>query len=63
MTDKNPANSSPDYMADKFIALRAYEYWEKRGKPFGSPTDDWFRAIEDINGEMTQASGTTNSTS
>jgi hypothetical protein len=58
MPDKDPSDSTPDYMADKFIALRAYEYWEKRGSPFGSPTVDWFKAIEDIKDDMTRASGT-----
>jgi hypothetical protein len=47
----------PDYMAYKFIALRAYEYWERRGRPFGSPDCDWFQSISDINREMTSASG------
>ena len=49
--------TAPDYMADKFIAERAYHYWEERGRPFGSPTVDWFRAVKDIRGEMTRSSG------
>ena len=46
-----------DYMADTFIALRAYFYWQQRGTPFGSPNEDWFKAIGDINREMHFASG------
>jgi hypothetical protein len=26
----------------------AYAYWEKRGRPLGSPEDDWFRAKEQL---------------
>jgi hypothetical protein len=46
-------------LAERFIALRAYEYWVQRGCPFDSPDIDWFKAIEDIRREMTQASGMT----
>jgi len=59
MTEQgNETNRSPDYMGDKFIAIRAYQFWEDRGKPFGSPDLDWFRAKEDIRREMTRVSGT-----
>jgi hypothetical protein len=57
MTDKNPSDSTPDYMAEKFIALRAYEYWQQRGQPFGSAQIDWLRAVDEISREMTTASG------
>ena len=50
----------PDtYLAEKFIALRAHEYWVQRGCPLDSADIDWFKAIEDIRGEMTVASGMT----
>jgi DUF2934 family protein len=26
------------------IAYWAYRYWEDRGRPVGSPEEDWFRA-------------------
>jgi len=58
MTDKNPSDSIPDYMSEKFIALRAYEYWQQRGHPFGSAQIDWLRAVDEISREMTTASGT-----
>jgi hypothetical protein len=53
-TESKPA---ADYMGDKFIARRAYQYWEQRGRPFGSPDIDWLKAIENIHIEMTFASG------
>jgi hypothetical protein len=33
------------------IALRAYQLWEARGCPIGSPEEDWLRAEEEIRGE------------
>ena len=26
----------------------AYQLWEERGEPIGSPDDDWFRAEEEL---------------
>ena len=26
------------------IALRAYQFWEERGRPWGTPEIDWFAA-------------------
>jgi hypothetical protein len=36
-------------MIEKQIAQLAYHYWEERGRPFGSPEVDWFRAAEEMN--------------
>ena len=30
------------------IALRAYEYWQERGCPLGTPETDWFRAEQEL---------------
>jgi hypothetical protein len=30
------------------IAQLAYQYWEARGCPLGSPEEDWFRAERDV---------------
>lgn len=30
------------------IALRAYALWEDRGRPIGSPEEDWFRAQQEL---------------
>lgn len=32
------------------IAVLAYEFWQERGCPIGSPEVDWFRAEEEIRG-------------
>ena len=32
----------------KRIARLAYSYWEARGRPYGSPNEDWFRAEEEL---------------
>ena len=37
-------------IAHEEIALHAYYHWERRGRPFGSPEVDWYRAIEDLRG-------------
>jgi len=37
----------PDFLGEdrhQFVAKLAYQYWEERGRPFGSPEVDWFRA-------------------
>ena len=33
------------------IERLAYRYWEERGRPFGSPEVDWFRAENDLRQE------------
>ena len=30
------------------IALRAYQLWEERGKPHGSPEEDWHLAEQQL---------------
>jgi hypothetical protein len=32
------------------IEKLAYELWERRGSPSGSPDEDWFRAQAELNG-------------
>jgi hypothetical protein len=32
------------------IAAKAYALWESRGKPDGSPQEDWFRARQELSG-------------
>ena len=34
--------------AHEEIARLAYTYWEARGRPLGSPEDDWFRAEQEV---------------
>jgi hypothetical protein len=34
------------------IELLAYSFWEQRGRPGGSPDEDWFRAEMEILGPL-----------
>lgn len=36
------------------IALLAYQYWQERGCPDGSPEEDWLRAEADLRKEPTR---------
>ena len=38
-------------VSDEEIALRAYALWEERGRPYGSPEEDWHNAITQLRGE------------
>ena len=51
-----PAGSIEN-MNDNQIAARAYDLWQERGCPVGSPETDWFRAAEDLR-DQTQTVGT-----
>jgi hypothetical protein len=42
-TERDPSESR-----QQMIARRAYELWEQRGRPFGSPEVDWQRAIGEL---------------
>ncbi len=35
-------------MSDEEIARKAYELWESRGRPLGSPDEDWHKAKEQL---------------
>jgi hypothetical protein len=39
------------------IRLRAYELWEERGRPDGTPDDDWFRAEQELLSQAGTESG------
>jgi hypothetical protein len=43
-------NSLDDLEKVRRIAVLAYEYWQERGCPHGSPEEDWFRAEQEIGG-------------
>jgi hypothetical protein len=34
---------------DRQIRLRAYQFWEERGMPWGTPETDWCRAEQELN--------------
>lgn len=40
-----PIHQAP---SDEEIARRAYSLWESRGRPHGSPEEDWHRAKEQL---------------
>ncbi|MHB8524992.1 MAG: DUF2934 domain-containing protein [Candidatus Acidiferrales bacterium] len=44
--------SSQDPAWEVRIRQRAYELWEQRGRPIGSPEVDWFRAENEIDAEL-----------
>ncbi len=45
-TIMEPAKSKPDPLPPdhKAIAILAYQFWQERGCPNGSPEVDWYRA-------------------
>lgn len=55
MSKANVQSDRPyEVMVDKEIAMLAYEYWEQRGRPIGSPEVDWYRAEDDVNREQSR---------
>ena len=40
------------------IALLAYSYWQARGRPIGSPEEDWYRAENELRQPITAAAAT-----
>jgi Protein of unknown function (DUF2934) len=51
------ADSRVDNMELKAIAQLAYTYWEARGRPWGSPEEDWFRAEHEIRKSLASREG------
>ena len=39
-----PATSIESHLAQEDIAALAYSLWEARGRPEGTPDEDWFNA-------------------
>lgn len=52
LASRSDAESHLVALANKFdeqdIAALAYELWQARGCPAGSPEEDWFRAVEQL---------------
>jgi hypothetical protein len=42
------SSQGPETEAYEKIAALAYEFWQARGCPYGSPEDDWFRAEKQL---------------
>jgi len=51
---QGPKSLTDFYHEDRheLVQRLAYEYWEKRGHPFGSPETDWFAAESDLRGYL-----------
>ena len=44
---QQPVELTPDFLGEsrhEFVAKLAYQNWEGRGRPLGSPDIDWFAA-------------------
>jgi hypothetical protein len=41
------------------IALLAYQNWQRRGRPIGTPEEDWFSAEDEIKQHLNEASTAT----
>jgi hypothetical protein len=46
--DSAIAIPEPPNISIEEVAKRAYALWESRGRPLGSPDEDWHKAIEEI---------------
>jgi hypothetical protein len=44
--DGHGTHGHEDY--EREIAALAYQHWQKRGCPEGSPEQDWFHAVEEL---------------
>jgi hypothetical protein len=55
---KSPVTTSaseliePHQSVHERIACLAYAYWEARGRPFGTPEEDWLQAEEEIRKQL-----------
>lgn len=47
-TGTGHGNGSAHAAHEQDIAVLAYELWQGRSCPEGSPEDDWFRAVEEL---------------
>jgi hypothetical protein len=48
-----------DLVDQEEIARLAYEFWEARGCPDGSPEEDWLRAERDLQSRKANSPGAT----
>ena len=61
-TSPNGGQAAPSSSGDRVVAVdteavakRAYELWQERGCPCGSPDDDWFRAEHEVRSSTTES--------
>jgi hypothetical protein len=43
-----PGERTTSMLTDEEIACQAYALWEDRGRPLGSPDEDWYKAKEQL---------------
>jgi hypothetical protein len=43
-----PGEHITPMLTDEEIASQAYALWESRGRPLGSPEEDWYKAKEQL---------------
>ena len=48
-----PSQNIPAANLEEQIAIRAYQLWEERGRPIGSPEVDWRNAEQELRGIAT----------
>lgn len=46
---ENTVQDTAATIASDEIAALAYQFWNERGCPIGSPDEDWFRAEAELN--------------
>ena len=44
----NTAAETVYVLSDEEIARKAYALWEYRGRPLGSPEEDWYKAKQEL---------------
>ena len=40
--------NDPSVVSNEEVERRAYTLWEERGKPLGSPEEDWYKAKDEL---------------
>ena len=58
MDEQKTLQLIPDYMGEdrhEFVAKLAYQLWEKRGRPVGSPEADWYAAEQAVYSSLVQS--------
>jgi len=51
MDQQNPLELTSDFLGEdrhEYVRKLAYQLWEKRGRPLGSPEVDWFQAEQAV---------------
>jgi len=40
--------NDPSVVSNEDVERRAYTLWEERGRPLGSPEEDWYKAKDEL---------------